>query len=76
MMSIWDAANEIEELAYKLANVRNVVELIAEDVDDPYSGALWAVHSMIDDIQNKMCIQADTVMELHREENKPKKAKK
>jgi hypothetical protein len=29
---------------------------------------------MIDDIQNKMCIQADTVMELHRE-TKPKKKK-
>ena len=75
-MSIWDTANEIEELAYKLANVRSVVELIAEDVDDPYSGALWAVYAMLDDIQNKMCIQADKVMELHREENRPKKAKK
>jgi hypothetical protein len=75
-MSLWDAANTVEELAYKLANVRNVVELIAEDVDDPYSGALWAVYAMLDDLQNKMCIQADTVMELHREETKPKKAKK
>jgi hypothetical protein len=74
-MSIWDAANEIEELAYRLDNVRNVVELIAEDVDDPYSGALWAVYAMLDDLQNKMCIQADKVMELHREENKPKKKK-
>ena len=74
-MSLWDAANEIEELAYKLANVRNVVELVAEDVSDPYSGALWAVHSMIDDLQNKMCIQADKVMELHKEESKPKKKK-
>ena len=75
MMSIWDAANGIEELAYKLANVRDAIELVAEDVSDPYSGALWAVHSMIDDIQNKMCIQADKVMELHRE-TKPKKTKK
>ena len=74
-MSIWDTANEIEELAYKLANVRDAIELVAEDVSDPYSGALWAVHSMIDDIQNKMCIQADKVMELHRE-TKPKKTKK
>jgi hypothetical protein len=74
-MSLWDASNTVEELAYKLANVRNIVELIAEDVDDPYSGALWAVYAMLDDIQNKMCIQADTVMELHREENKPKKKK-
>jgi len=73
-MSLWDAANEIEELAYKLANVRNVVELVAEDVSDPYSGALWAVYSMIDNLQNKMCIQADKVMELHKE-SQPKKKK-
>ena len=75
-MSLWDAANDLEELAYKLANVRDAIELVAEDVSDPYSGALWAIHSMIDDIQNKMCIQADTVMELHKEEKQPKKAKK
>ena len=75
-MSIWDAANEIEQISYKLSNVRDAIELVAEDVSDPYSGALWAIHSMIDDIQNKMYIQAEQVMELHREELKLKKAKK
>jgi hypothetical protein len=75
-MSLWDAANDIEELANKIDNVRNVVELIAEDVEDPYSGALWAVYSMLDDLQKKMYIQAADVMELHREENQPKRAKK
>jgi hypothetical protein len=75
-MSLWDAANDIEELAHKLDNVRNVVELIAEDVEDPYSGALWAVYSMLDDLQKKMYIQAADVMELHREENQPKRTKK
>jgi hypothetical protein len=75
-MSVWDAANEIEQMSYKLSNVRDAIELVAEDVSDPYSGALWAIHSMIDDIQNKMYIQAEQVMELHREELKSKKAKK
>jgi|LakMenE01Jun11ns_1017448.scaffolds.fasta_scaffold9744670_1 hypothetical protein len=75
-MSLWQAANDIEELSYKLANVRDMVELVAEDVSDPYSGALWAVHSMIDDLQNKVIVQADVLMELHRETLKPKKSKK
>jgi hypothetical protein len=75
-MSLWDAANEIEELSFKLANARDAIELVAEDVDSPYSGALWAIHSMIDDIQSKMYLQADKVMDLHREESKPKKTKK
>jgi len=75
-MTIWDAANDLEELSYKLSNIRDVVELIAERVDDPHSGALWAVHSMIDDLQNKMYVQADKVMELHRKESTLKKKKK
>ena len=75
-MSLWDAANEIEELAYKLTNVRDFVELVAKDVEDPYSGALWAIKDMIDDLQKKVFAQADKVMDLHRAETKPKKAKK
>jgi len=75
-MTIWDAANDLEEMSYKLSNIRDVVELIAQDVSDPHSGALWAVHSMIDDLQNKMYVQAELVMELHREQSMLKKKKK
>jgi DNA-binding protein Fis len=75
-MSLWDTANDVEELAYKLANVRDMIELVAEDVEDPYSGALWAIHNMIDDLQNKVISQADKIMELHRETLKTKKTKK
>jgi hypothetical protein len=75
-MSLWDTANDIEEISHKLSNVRDAVELIAEGVDSPYSGALWVVYAVIDDLQDKMYIQAEKVMELHREEFKPKKAKK
>jgi hypothetical protein len=75
-MSLWDAANDLEEISYKLSNIRDVVELIAESVSDPHNGALWAVHSMMDDLQTKMYLQADKIMDLHREESKLKKAKK
>jgi hypothetical protein len=75
-MTIWDAANDLEEFSYKLSNIRDVVELIAESVGDPHSGALWAVSSMMDDLQSKMYIKAEMVMELHREESKLKKEKK
>jgi hypothetical protein len=75
-MSLWDTANDMEELAHKLDNVRDSIELIAEGVDSPYSGALWTVYSMLDDLQKKMYIQAGEVMELHRAENQSKKAKK
>jgi hypothetical protein len=75
-MRLWDTANKIDELAHDLSNVREAIELVAEGVESPYSGALWTVYTMIDNIQDKMYIQAEKVMELHRAESKPKKAKK
>jgi hypothetical protein len=75
-MSLWDTANEIEELSHKLAYARDLVELVAEVADSRYSGALWGIHGMIDDLQSKTYLQADKVMDLHREESKPKKTKK
>jgi hypothetical protein len=74
-MSLWIAANEIEELSYKLANVRDMIELVAEDVESPYSGALWAIRDMIEQIEDKVTKQADAVMELHRADLKKAKKK-
>ena len=74
-MNLWIAANEIEELSYKLSNVRDLIELVAEDVDGPYSGALWAIRDMIEQIEDKIAKQADAVMELHREDLKKAKKK-
>jgi hypothetical protein len=74
-MSLWIAANEIEELSYKLANVRDMIELVAEDVESPYSGALWAIKDMIEQIEDKVVKQADAVMELHRADLKKAKKK-
>ena len=74
-MSLWDAANDLEELAHKLAHVRDAIEVVAESVDSPHNGALWAVHCLVDNLQDKAYAQADKVMDLHRETNK-KKAKK
>jgi hypothetical protein len=74
-MSLWQAANDIEELSYKLANVRDMVELVAEDVSDPYSGALWAIKDMIEHIEDKVAKQADAIMESHRADLKKAKKK-
>jgi len=75
-MSVWDAANNLEELSYKLSNIKDVVELIAQGVNSPHSGALWAVHSMMDDLQTKMYVQSEFMMTLHRAKSKQRKAKK
>jgi hypothetical protein len=74
-MSLWQAANDIDQLSYKLANVRDMIELVAEDVQDPYSGALWAIRDMIEQIEGKIGKQADDVMEMHRADLKKAKKK-
>jgi len=75
-MSLWDTANGIEEISHDLSNVRDAIEIVAEGVQSPHSGALWAIYTLIDNIQDKMYIQAEKVMELHRTESKLKKVKK
>lgn len=74
-MSLWIVANEIEELSYKLANVRYMIELVAGDVDSPYSGALWAIKDLLEQIEDKVAKRADAVMELHRADLKKVKKK-
>ena len=74
-MSLWITANEIEELSYKLSNVRDLIELVAKDVDGPYSGALWAIKDMIEQIEDKVAKQSDAIMELHRADLKKAKKK-
>jgi hypothetical protein len=69
-MSLWDTANDIEEISHKLSNIKDTVEIIAEGVESPYNGALWSVYVLLDDLQNKMYSQAEKVMELHRAESK------
>jgi hypothetical protein len=52
-----------------------MIELVAEDVSDPYSGALWAIKDMIENIEDKVAKQADVLMELHRADLKKAKKK-
>ena len=46
-MSIYEKANKIDELQTNIACVKHVLELIAQDLQDPHSGAVWACHDML-----------------------------
>ena len=41
MSKLWEVANAVEEVSYKLENLRQVVCIIAEHNEE--SGALWSV---------------------------------
>lgn len=61
-MSIWEKANKIDELGYRVGNVRDMVELVAADLSDPHSGALWGIRDFLDHLQNEINLQATYLM--------------
>jgi uncharacterized coiled-coil protein SlyX len=74
-MSLWDAANRIEELEYKAHSIKCVVDVIAEAIsEDSTSGALYAVSEMLENLSDKLNDEAGKLMDLHRE-SQPKKKK-
>jgi archaellum component FlaC len=46
-MGIWEKANKVDEIQSNIACVKHVLELIAQDLQDPHSGAIWACHDML-----------------------------
>jgi hypothetical protein len=80
-MTYWDIANDIDTVSYKISSVRNVIEIIAERIiDEPESGAVWAVAEMLETLEEKLMSIAEKTMDLHRAEHaeldKPTKGKK
>ena len=47
MMGIWEKANKVDEIQSNIACVKHVLELIAQDLQDPHSSAIWACHDML-----------------------------
>ena len=77
MNGIWEKANDISSLAYRISNVKDILELVAEDVGDPYSGAVWACRDILEDLSNKLELEVEELMKLNaQEEQEPKKKKK
>jgi predicted N-formylglutamate amidohydrolase len=75
-MGIWDISNTIEEYAYDVGNIKNLIEIIATDIQDPHSGALWATRLMLDRMEELLLKQSAELMVLHREQKETSKKKK
>jgi hypothetical protein len=75
-LCLWELANKIESVAYKLDSVGNVVELVASSiVNEPESGAAWAVREMIEKYVDDLERISGDLMAVHRDsliQNAPK----
>lgn len=81
MQGLWEKANEVSEVGYKVHSAAMVVELIATSVtDNAESGAAWAVVEMLENLSDKLDRLSSEIMTMNREheeqEIKSKKKKK
>lgn len=68
MKDLWEVANEIEGLACRVSNVKDMVEMVASAIQDPESGALWAVRDHLEILSEKIEQQVQNLMDIHRDQ--------
>jgi len=76
---LWEKANEVSEVGYKVHSAAMIVELVAERLtDNAESGALWAASELLTSLSERLEFLADDIMSINRqhEEVKPKGKKK
>ena len=81
MQGLWEKANEVSEVGYKVHSAAMVVELIATSIsENSESGAAWAAVDMLEGLSDRLDRLASEIMTLNREDEEkaiqPKKQKK
>jgi hypothetical protein len=75
---LWEKANQVSEVSYKLEGITSVAKLLGEAMsDDVNSGVAWTIAEMIEIYAEKLERLAEDIMALQRiESDKPKGKKK
>lgn len=60
MSKLWEVANAVEEVSYKLENLRQVVCIIAEHNEE--SGALWSVSDSMKTLVDTLEKEANEIL--------------
>lgn len=69
MQGLWEKANEVSEVGYKVHSAAMVVELIATSIsDNAESGAAWAAVDMLEGLSDRLDRLASEIMTLNRED--------
>ena len=82
MSGLWEAANKVSEIGYKIDSLAGISELVAERLsDNAESGACWAVAEMLREYGEKLEILSSEILLINKAlsehyKEEPKKAKK
>mgnify|MGYP003337555001 CR=1 FL=1 len=70
---LWEKANKVSEIGYKIDSVASIVELVAERLtDNVESGACWTVAEMLREYGERLENLASDVMKLELPKGKKK----
>ena len=74
---LWEKANRVSEIGYKLDSLAGIAELVAERLtDNAESGACWAVAEMLRAYSEELEELSEDMMSLNREHELKKGKKK
>ena len=81
MNALWEKANEVSEVGYKLDGIAGIAELVAERLtDNAESGACWTIAEMLRAYGERLEQLSEDLMSINRQhketETKPKGKKK
>ena len=81
MAGLWEKANEVSEISYKIHSAAMIVELVAERItDNAESGALWAASEILQHYSERLEAKANDIMLIEKalvaQQVKPKGKKK
>ena len=69
MNAIWERANKISELGYKIHNAAMVVEMVAADLtDNAQSGAAWCASECLTSISDQIDEEVSALMTDNRQQ--------
>ena len=76
LLGLWELANSIETVSYKIASVACVIEMVAAATpNEPESGAGWAAREMLEKYVEDLERISGDLMAVHRDsliQNAPK----
>ena len=73
MDGLWEKANQVSEVGYKIHSVASVAALLGESMsDDVNSGVAWALHEMLLRYSDDLDRLSVDLMELNRGDEPPK----
>jgi hypothetical protein len=65
---LWEKANKVSEMGYKIHSAAMIVELVAERItDNAESGALWAATEILQEYSERLEFLAGDIMSLNRQ---------